>query len=388
MAIPIYYSWRNLVTRRLTTVLTAGGMALVVFVFAASLMLAAGLEKTLVDTGSDENVIFIRKGSATEVQSGIERDQAAAIETSPEAALDGSGEPLVAKELLVLINLQKRGSGKPSNVIIRGIGPKSLALRPQVKLAAGRMPEPGASEVVAGKSVAERFEGTGMGESLRFGQREWKVVGIIEAGTTGFNSEIWGDVDQLMQAFRRPVYSSLLFKLAPGADFAALKGRIETDPRLTCEVKREAGYYREQSETLAKFLRILGVSLTAVFSLGAIIGAMITMHSAVANRVPEIGTLRALGFQRRGILAAFLAESLLLGLLGAGSGLFCASFLQFLTISTMNFQTFSELAFSFSLTPSIAIESLAFGLFMGLAGGLAPSIRACRISVVEALRTS
>ncbi|MBF0515121.1 MAG: ABC transporter permease [Desulfovibrionaceae bacterium] len=388
MPIPIYYSWRNLATRRLTTALTSGGMALVVFVFAAALMLAAGLEKTLVDTGSEDNVICIRKGAATEVQSGVERDQAAAIETAPEVALDGSGTPLAAKELMVLINLRKRGSGKPANVIIRGVGPRSLALRPQVKLAAGRMARPGASEVVAGKSVAERFEGARLGESLRFGQREWRIVGIIDAAKTGFDSEIWGDAEQLMQAFRRQAYSSMLFRLAPGADFAALKARIETDPRLTCEIKREADYYREQSETLAKFLRVLGVSLTAVFSLGAIIGAMITMHSAVANRIPEIGALRALGFQRSDILTAFLAEALLLGLLGAVLGLGLACFLQLLTISTMNFQTFSELAFGFSLSPAIALESLAFGLFMGLAGGLAPSVRACRISVVEALRAS
>jgi len=388
MKIPLAYSYRNLVTRRLTTVLTAFGMALVVFVFAATLMLTEGLRKTLVETGSPGNVVVIRKASQSEVQSGVERQQAAIVEMLPGIAMGADGERLLAKELVVLINLPKRDSNKPANVVIRGIGAKSLQMRPQVRLSEGRMPRPGSSEIMAGMSIAKRFKGGGIGETVRFGMRDWTVVGIFDAGTTGFSSEIWGDVDQLMQAFRRPVYSSVLFTLADNAAFDALKQRLESDPRLTLEAKRETRYYLDQSEAMAKFLRILGITLTAIFSLGAIIGAMITMYAAVANRVAEIGTLRALGFRRLSILAAFLAEAVFLGLLGGLFGVGCASFMQLVTISTMNWQTFSELAFSFSLTFAIVAKSIIFALFMGFAGGLVPAVRASRLSIVDALRES
>jgi putative ABC transport system permease protein len=388
VGVPFSYSFRNLWTRRLTTVLTASGMALVVFVFAAILMLAEGLRKTLVETGSYDNVIVIRKGSNSEVQSGVNRYQASIIETEPETATGADGQPILAKELVVLITLPKRATNTPSNVVIRGTGASSLALRPQVKLEAGRMPKPGLSEIIAGRSIAERFKGGGIGESLRFGMRDWRVVGIFDAGNTGFSSEIWGDADQLMQAFRRPAYSSVIFKLRDPAEFETVKKRIENDPRLTLEAKRENQYYLEQSKMMAKFLRILGMSLTIIFSLGAIIGAMITMYSAVATRTGEIGTMRALGFKRISILGAFIIEALLLGLTGGCVGLFLASFLQLLTISTMNFQTFSELAFSFTLTFGIVWKGLVFSLGMGLIGGLLPAIRASRMVIVDALRAS
>jgi putative ABC transport system permease protein len=388
MGIPYSYSFRNLWTRRLTTVLTASGMALVVFVFSATLMLAAGLQKTLVDTGSYDNVIVIRKSANSEVQSGVERMQASIIESQPEVAIGESGQPLLAKELVVLINIPKRGTNKPANVVIRGISASSLLLRPQAKLVEGRMPKPGSAEVVAGKSIAQRFQGGGIGETVRFGMRNWIVVGVFDAGNTGFSSEIWGDVDQLMQAFRRQVYSSVTFKLRDSSRFDEFKMRIEGDPRLTLEAKRETRFYQDQSEMMAKFLRILGITLTVVFSLGAVIGAMITMYAAVAQRITEIGTLRALGFQKTSILAAFVLESLFLGLIGGTAGLLFASFLQLITISTMNWQTFAELAFSFTLTFDIAWKSLAFSLVMGFVGGVLPALRAAKMNIVDALRAT
>jgi putative ABC transport system permease protein len=386
--IPFSYSLRNLWTRRLTTSLTAGGMALVVFVFASVLMLSEGLRKTLVETGSYDNVVVIRKGSESEVQSGVERGQASIVESQPEVAVGADGERLVAKELVVLISLPKRGSDKPSNVEIRGIGPHSMELRPQVKITEGRMPRPGSSEIIAGAGMAKRFKGAGLGETLRFGMRDWTVVGVFDAGNTGFSSEIWGDAVQLMQAFRRPVYSSVIFKLRDPSEFDRVKERIASDPRLSLDARRETKYYADQSELMAKFLRIMGISLTVVFSLGAVIGAMITMYAAVSNRVGEIGTLRALGFKRRSVTVAFIVESLLLGLVGWVAGLFLASFLQLFTISTMNWQTFSELAFTFTLTFEIVWKSLVFSLVMGLAGGTLPAVRASRMNIVEALRTS
>lgn len=388
MAIPFFYSFRNLWTRRLTTLLTTSGMALVVFVFASVLMLAEGLQKTLIETGSYDNVIVIRKASQSEMQSGVSRTEASIVETEPDVALGEGGNLLLAKELVVIINLPKRDSDKPSNITIRGIGEFSLALRPQVRLVEGRMPRLGSSEIMAGQSVAKRFKGAGIGETLRFAMRDWTVVGIFDAGKTGYSSEIWGDVDQLMPAFRRPAYSSVLFKLRDSSEFQKVKERIESDPRLTLESKRETRYYQDQSEMMAKFLRILGISLTIIFSLGAMIGAMITMYAAVANRTSEIGTLRALGFQRLSILGAFLIESMLLGVIGGLVGLFFASFMQLITISTMNWQTFSELAFSFTLTFDIAWKSLGFSLIMGFVGGVLPAFRASRMNIVEALRAS
>jgi ABC-type antimicrobial peptide transport system permease subunit len=388
MAIPVSYSFRNIWTRKLTAVLTAAGMALVVFVFAAVLMLAEGLEKTLIDTGSYDNVITIRKASQSEMQSGVDRLQASIVETSPEVATGQGGKRILAKELVVIINLPRRGSDKPSNITIRGVGEFSLALRPQVRLLEGRMPRAGSSEIIAGQSVAKRFKGAGRGETLRFAMRDWTVVGIFDAGKTGYSSEIWGDADQLMQAFRRPVYSSVLFRLRDASEFRQVKQRIENDPRLTLEAKREVQYYKDQSEMMSKFLRILGVTLTIIFSLGAMIGAMITMYAAVANRTSEIGTLRALGFRRRNILGAFLIESMLLGLSGGLIGLFFASFMQIITISTVNWQTFSELAFSFTLTFSIAYKSIFFSLIMGFIGGVLPAFRASKMNIVDALRTT
>ena len=391
MAVPFSYSFRNLWKRRLTTILTVSGMALVVFVFAAVLMMAAGLQKTLVETGSPNNVVVVRKASTSEVMSSIERKSASIVEMLPQVAAGSSGQPMMAKESVVLIALKKKGeeqSSSHSNVVVRGIGAESLPLRPQAKLVAGRMLRMGSSEVIVGNSIAKGFQGVGLQQTLSWGMRTWTVVGIFDAGNTGFSSEVWGDVDQVMQAFRRPIYSSLIFRLQNPEAFDAAKAAIENDPRLTLEARRETKYYRDQSEMMAKFLRILGTSLTVIFSIGAIIGAMITMYSAVANRTAEIGTLRALGFRRRSILLAFLTESLLLGFIGGSLGLFFASFMQFLTISTVNFQTFSELAFKFTLTPGIVMQSMVFALTMGLIGGVLPALRASRLKIVDALRAT
>ncbi|MFM9913658.1 MAG: ABC transporter permease [Methylophilaceae bacterium] len=386
--IPFYYTVRNLWTRRLTTALTAIGLALVVFVFATSLMLAQGLEETLVDTGSFDNAVVIRKAAGVEIQSAVERGQAAIIESQPQIANNAEGKPIASKELVVLIVLGKRGTDKPSNVVIRGVTTMALTLRPQVKLVQGRMFRPGTSEIITGNGLVRGFNNTAIGEHLRFGQRDWTVVGVFDAGKSGFNSEIWGDNIQLMQAFRRPVYSSVIVRLNDTTAFNALKTNIENDPRLNLEVKRESLFYAEQSEVMAKFIRILGATLSIIFSIGAIIGAMITMYASVANRTAEIGTLRALGFKRSSILWAFLTESLALSAVGGVIGIFCASFMQTLTVSTMNFQTFAELAFSFTLTLQIALNSFVFALSMGLIGGFLPAVRAARMDIVDALRAA
>jgi ABC-type lipoprotein release transport system permease subunit len=388
MKIPLSYVARNLWARRLTTALTGAGLALVVFVFATVLMLDEGLRNTLVTTGEYDNVVIIRRSADTEVQSGVDRAQANTVSSHPSIALGEDGQPMVSKETVVLISLNKRGSAKPSNVIIRGIASRGLVLRPQVKLTAGRMFRPGASEVIAGASIARRFAGAGIGETLRFGQREWTVVGLFDAGNSGFDSEIWGDADQLMPAFRRNAYSAMVLRLADTSLFDGFKKDIESDPRLTLDAKREQTFYSDQSKALSTFISVLGLILSVIFSIGAIIGATITMYASVANRVGEIGTLRALGFQRRSILAAFLAEAMLLAVVGGALGLACASLMQFLSFSTTNFQSFSELAFGFRLTSAIVVKTLVFSLLMGVIGGLLPALRAARMKIVDALRAA
>ncbi len=381
------YSYRNLWVRRLTTLLTSGGMGLVVFVFSAVLMLADGLEKALVSTGSRDNVVFIRRSAEAEVQSIIERDQAQILESLPEIDTNSLGQKLVARELVVLISLQKLQTRSLANVLVRGVNPQfSRELRPQIRMVSGRPFHPGAAEIVIGKNIAQRFSVGGLGQSLSFGMRDWTIVGVFDAEGTGFDSEVWGDVDLMMASFRRPVYSSMIAKLRDPSDFEILRNRVLEDPRLTVEAKRETSYYAAQSELMARFIRILGITLTLIFSMGAVIGSMVTMYAAVSYRTAEIGTLRALGFRRTTILLAFLTESVFVSFIGGLIGLGAASFMHRLTISTLNWQTFSELSFQFTLSTSIARSALLFATTMGLVGGLLPALRAACLNIVTALR--
>lgn len=386
--IPLNYVARNLWKRRLTTTLTAGGLALVVFVFATVLMLDAGLKRTLVTTGEYDNVVVIRKGSGTEIQSSISRTQANVIEMNAAVAPGPDGLPRAAKETVVLISLNRSGSGLASNVVIRGTSPAGLQLRPQVKITAGRLFRPGSTEIIVGSNIAKGYVGTRIGERLRFAQRDWTIVGTFDAGASGFDSEVWGDADQLMQSFRRISYSAMVLRLAASNLFERLRSEIDADPRFAGEVKREQVFYSDQSKSLSTFLNVLGLTLTAIFSIGATIGAMITMYASVSNRVAEIGTLRALGFRSRSVLAAFLFEALLLGLVGGCIGLAAASLMQLVSFSTTNFQTFADLSFRFLLTPKIAVQTLLFAHLMGLLGGFLPAVRAARLNIVDALRAA
>lgn len=388
MTLIFSYSLRNLWTRRLTTILTGGGMALVSFVLAAALMLAEGLERTLIETGSPDNAIVLRGSAETEVSSIIDREDAGIIQVQPEVERTPDGEPLAAPEALILVALTKQTTDKVAHVQVRGVGSHSMQLRRQVKIVAGRSFRPGSHEVIVGSSISQRIKGGQLGGNLHFAMIDWKVVGVFDGSGTGFDSEVWGDSERLMAAFRRNSYSSMVVRVPGRTAFEALKNRLEHDPRLSAQVKREVQFYREQSEVMAKFIRILGTAMTIFFSLGAILGAMVTMYTAVANRTGEIGTLRALGFKRRSILAAFLGESLFLGLFGGMAGIVCSSFLQFITISTLNWETFSELAFGFRLTPQIATYTLGFAAAMGLLGGWLPAWRAARLGIVDALRAS
>jgi putative ABC transport system permease protein len=388
MKIPFSYIFRNLWTRKLTTILTAAGMGLVVFVFAAVLMLDAGLKKTMVGTGSFDNVVMIRKGSETEIQSGVSREQASLVESMPNIARGPDGKPVVSKESLILISLNKKGQERGSNIVTRGVSPLGLTMRPQAKIIRGRLFREGSSEVIVGRNVNEQFDGAEIGQALRFGGRDWQIVGIFDAQKSAFDSEVWGDVEQLMQSFRRTSFSSVIAQLSRSDGFDKLVADVDDDIRLNLQTKREQIFYEDQSRALSTFITILGTVLSVIFSLGAMIGAAITMYSAVATRTGEIGTLRALGFRRPSILAAFLLESLLLAMVGGLAGLFFAPFLQAITISTLNIQSFSQLAFSFVLTPKIIIQTILFSLLMGFIGGFLPAIKASRMKIVDSLRAA
>lgn len=390
MKIPLTYNIRNLWTRRLTTSLTVAGIALVVFVFAAVLMLAQGVEDTMVATGSNDNVIILRKGSTSELLSAVSRDQIGIISAFGEVAVGSDGKPYGTSDVVTIINLNKKQSKDMGNITVRGVSGGAFTLRPQVTMKEGRWFNRGSSEIVIGNKIHEQFENVEVGQQIQIGTKLWTIVGVFDAGKTGFASELWADADNIMAEFNRTTaFSSFTFRLKDIADYETIKMKLETEQRLQdLEVKREQQFYREQSEGMSIFIKSLGLVITIIFSFGAMIGAMITMYAAVANRTVEIGTLRALGFRRRSILAAFLVEALSLSLIGGMLGLILASFMQFVSFSTTNFSTFSELAFGFSLSSDVVVQTLIFSLVMGIVGGFLPAVRAARMNIINALRAA
>lgn len=387
MKIPLKYTLRNFKSRKLTAVITVTGITLVVFVFTATLMMAFGVEKTLVATGSKDNVMILRKSSQGEITSIIDGDSQNIISSLPFIAKDENGKPMVSAEPVVIINLEIK-SGGLSNITVRGVNQIVYKLRPQVQLISGRYFNPDLKELIVGKAINNKFKGTEIGDKIKIAGDEWTIVGIFQAEKSGFESEIWGDSRQLLNSFNRgSSVSTMTLKLDDINNFESFKRSFETDKRLLpFEAKIEQQFFAEQSEILASFIRILGTFITIIFSFGAMIGAMITMYTSVANRTVEIGTLRALGFRRKNILIAFLIESLTISLLGGIIGISLASFLQFFSLSTLNWNSFAELEFSFSISWSIVISSLIFSFIMGILGGFLPSVRAARLNIVNALR--
>lgn len=383
--IPLAYNWRNLAARRVSTGLTALGIALVAWVFIFTLALAGGFQAALQTTGSPNNAIVIRKGSTAELMSIISRDAASAVTSQEEIARGPDDTPLATSELIVVWNLPRK-SGTTTNVVVRGVGPKSLVLRPQVHLVQGRMFRTGLDEIVVGKMVSDRFRNCAIGDHLKLAGRVWTVVGILDSGGRAYDSEIWGDVELFMPVFDRPVFQSVTLRLREPSYLKPLKERLESDPRMSVEVEREDIFYSKQSGALAAMLRALGLFVTSIMALGAVFGALNTMYAAVGSRTKEIGTLLAIGFSRGSILISFLVESVLLSLLGGLIGCLFALPVRSFTTGTMSFATFSELAFRFQVTPGMLLAGLVFSAAMGLLGGFFPARKAAGMPIIESLR--
>lgn len=385
--IPLSYNVRSILRRRFSAFATAIGLGLVVFVFAAVLMLARGVEETLKSTGSPANAIVMRKGSSSELTSLVTREAAKVFAADPGVAIEG-GKAVASPEIFVIFQLQRSDGLGTANVAFRGVTAEGYRLlRSQtVKLVDGRLPQPATSEVMIGRIMRGRYKGAELGQSISIARRNWQVVGVFEAGGSGFDSEIWADADQIMDASHRPGYSSVTMRLKSPSDLASLKATADADPRYNLEAKREDAYYEAASGPLAAFIRVLGTVIAIFFSFGATLGAMITMYAQVASRVREVGTLRALGFRRRAILGSFLIESVTLALLGAVAGCVFAAMLSSLSFTTTNFSSFTEVKFRFHFAPAIAIEATIFAVVMGLLGGVLPAARAARLSIAEATK--
>ncbi len=387
--IPISYNVRSLAVRRTTTVATALGIALVVFVLASSLMLGSGIEKTMGRSGRPDHAFVLRKGSDAELSSSIENRLVSLIMAAPGVAKDGSGAPLGSGEVTVVITLDKVGTdNQVSNVQVRGVTEASFALRPEIRIVEGRPARPGTDEVIVGRAIRGRFKGVELQGSFDLKKnRPMTVVGVFESGGSSFESEVWADIDTVRTSFgREGLVSSVTVKLESKLKYDAFAAAVGTDKQLGLEAMRESVYYEKQSEDTQKFVTYLGVVIAVLFSAGAMIGAMITMYAAVSQRRREVGTLRALGFSRASILISFVIEAVLLALAGGLFGVLAAMAMSFVKFSMMNFATFSEVVFSFDPTFEILGTSLLFGGVMGLVGGLLPAIRAARTSPIEAMR--
>lgn len=386
--IPISYNLRNLAVRKTTTVATAAGLGLVVFVFASVLMLANSIQRTLGRSARDDVAVILRKGSEAELASGIEEPQVGLILANADVAKRPDGKPDGVSEVVSVILLDKLGTEGVSNVSVRGVPDDVMAFRPSVKVIEGRPAQPGTDEVIVGKAIAGRFKGLAIGESFELRKnRPVKVVGVFADEGSSFESEIWADLHTARAAFgREGTVSSVRVRLASASKFDGFKASIEQDRQLGLEAIRESDYYEKQSEGTSMFISAMGITIAVFFSIGAMIGAMITMHASIANRQREIGTLRALGFSRISILTSFLLESIALALLGGIVGTLASFCMRFVSFSIINFATFSEIVFTFEPTPGIVVTSVVIAVVMGLLGGFFPALRAARMSPLQAMR--
>jgi putative ABC transport system permease protein len=386
--IPVKYNVRSLAVRKATTVATATGIALVVFVLASALMLSAGIRKTLGSSGRAENAIVLRMGSESEIGSVVDDPSVPLVLAAPGVKTDERGQPLGAAEVVVVAAMEKVGADGVTNLTIRGVQDNVMTFRPEVHLVEGRPPRPGTDEAIVGARIRGRIKGVDLGQSFDIKKnRPVSVVGIFESGGSAYESEVWVDRELLRQAYgRQGVVSTVRVRLDSPSKFDAFRAGVENDKRLGLEALREQAFYEQQSEGTSKFLGVLGTVVSVFFAIGAMIGAMITMYAAVANRQREIGTLRALGFSRRSILSSFLLEAVILSVVGGAVGAVASMAMTFVKFSMLNFSSWSEIVFSFDPTPQIILTALVFACGMGLLGGLFPAVRAARTSPLKAIR--
>jgi putative ABC transport system permease protein len=385
--IPLAYNLRSARQRWTSSLVAVLGIAGTVGVFVAMLALARGFKATLVSSGLPQNAIVQQSGADTEMTSALLIDAVHIVEDQPQIARHGS-TAVVSPEVVVIAALPLRGTESDANVQVRGVSPRVLGVRDNVRLTAGRLFEPGLSEIVVGKNAAAAYAGLDLGATVRIGPGTWKVVGLFDAGGSAFDSEIWADADVLNVHYQRPqgVFQSVTARLRSPDDFDAFKKTVEADPRLHVQAIRERAYYEGQSRVVTTLITVLGGLVAVVMGLGAVLAALNTMYSAVAERSREIAVMRALGFSRRSIVLSFLVESLWIALVGGIAGCLAVLPVNGITTGTINWQTFSHLSFAFRITPDLLLMGIAFALFMGVLGGLPPAVRAARANVAVTLR--
>ena len=385
--IPIAYNVRSVVQRPVSTALTALGVGLVVAVFIGMLALANGFSAALAKTGSTDNVIVLRKGADSELSSGLGRDVSSIIAADPHVATGADGRPLVSPEVYVLVPLAKSfDTTQIANVVARGVSDAVWTVRHNVQITAGQKPTSGRPEVCVGTRLTTRFPHTGIGQTLHFAGRDWTVTCHFSAAGSAFESEIWGENEQFMPVFRGDVFQSITFRLKDPGSFEEAQRELQADKRMTVDAHREFDFYAQQSQLLGRILSFLAVMITAIMAVGAVFGAINTMYAAIASRAPEIGVLLTLGFRPWTVLVSFLAESAFIAVIGGVLGCLFSLPLNGIVTSTTNWSSFSEVAFSFRVTPSLLLFGLLFAVAMGVAGGFFPALRAARLQVIQALR--
>ena len=385
MALPLKYNLRNIIVRKGSTLATAFTIGLTVAVFLMVMALARGIDLTLSSSGEPLNMIVLREGSTAELNSSLTRENFNDLMYLDGVEREGE-KPLATGELITLIYKPRKGMSQGSNVTVRGVGPMSFKLHSGFKIVEGKEFQPGLTEAVVSKRIAERFQGLEIGDRFRIQTTDYTVVGLFDSAGKAFESEIWVDINSLASTTKRENYSSVLMRVKDQNALTALSKRITDDPKLHLKAVSERVFYEDQQGTASGALKGLAVFISFIMAVGAGFAGMNTMYAAVARRTKEIGTLRVLGFSRLSILAAFLLESVAIALIGAAIGIVLTLPLNLVSTGTSNWVTFSEIAFNFRVTADLMIFALIFGAVIGLVGSLMPSIRASRYKIVDALR--
>ena len=386
MKIPLIYNVRSLLRRPVSSAMTALGVALVVAVFIAMLALANGFRMALVRTGSPDNVLVLRRGADSELSSGISRENAAIIAALPQVAAGADGRPLASPEVFVPMSMEANAGGGDRLVVTRGVSAQAFDVRQNVRIVAGRRFAQGRDEVIIGTAMAPRLAHSAVGDTIHFGGRGWLVAGHFSSGGSAFESELWGENEQLMPVLRGQVFQVVALRLRSPALFGEVRRLVENDPRLQLDAHRESDFYSNQNTVLRIILNFLAVFITGIMAIGAVFGAVNTMYAAVASRTSEIAVLLTLGFKPRSVLASFLTEATFLALVGGLIGCLVAIPINGIVTSTTNWSSFSVIAFSFLVSPRILLYGVVFSVVMGLLGGYFPARRAARMPVVEAIR--